>query len=138
MREEVTIEASPAGVACAARAFDAFSARQSLPTAVSQAAHVALDEILSNAARAARDRGEDHDRITVSFDIAAGTLELLVHYAGPAFDPLERRDPDTRAGLDDREPGGLGIYLVKKLMDEVVYKRGEGTNHLRMTKRIVA
>jgi len=54
---------------------------------------------------------------------------------GAPFDPLARPDPDTTLDLDRREPGGLGIFLVKRLVDALAYRReGEG-NVLRIEMR---
>ena len=55
---------------------------------------------------------------------------------GEAFNPLERESPDISQGLDDRPVGGLGIHIVKQLMDDVSYQRQDGRNHLRFAKRL--
>jgi len=133
--ETITAEASPAGVSGIAAAFDRFSHRHAVPSRVTEAGQVALDEVLSNIVKAGFEPGSA-GRIDVSFELAGPVLEIVVGYNGAPFDPLARKDPDTRASLDDRAVGGLGIYLVKKLMDEVVYERVGGDNRLRMTKRI--
>lgn len=135
--EMIRIEGSAAGVAAAARAFDAFSERHHLPGAVVQAAQVALDEVLSNVVKAGFEPGALRS-VEVSLEIKDGALEMGVSYNGLEFDPLARHDPDTLTGLDDRPVGGLGIYLVKKLMDAASYDRIGGTNRLHMTKRIPA
>ena len=54
---------------------------------------------------------------------------------GPPFDPLARPDPNTTLGLDEREPGGLGVFLIKQLVSEVSYRRQEDRNVL--TIRVV-
>jgi serine/threonine-protein kinase RsbW len=53
----------------------------------------------------------------------------------PPFDPLSRPDPDLDAPLEEREIGGLGIFLVKKLMDDVRYERRGNGNSLRLVVR---
>ena len=135
--ENITAEASAAGVSGVAAAFDGFSRRHLLPARVIEAGQVALDELLSNIVKAGFEPGIA-GRIDVSFDLSGPTLEIVVSYNGAPFDPLARKDPDTQASLDDRAVGGLGIYLVKKLMDGVTYERVGGENRLRMTKRIDA
>ncbi len=64
--------------------------------------------------------------------IAVQPQGLLVEIAdeGTPFDPLARPDPDTTLELDQREPGGLGIFLIKQLVSEVSYRRDEGRNVL--------
>ena len=52
------------------------------------------------------------------------------------FDPLRSADPDTTLGPEERAVGGLGIFLVKKTMDEVSYRYADGANRLRILKRI--
>lgn len=53
---------------------------------------------------------------------------------GRPFDPLEKPDPDITLSADEREVGGLGIYMVKKTMDDVIYKFSDGQNHLTIVK----
>ncbi len=52
---------------------------------------------------------------------------------GRPFDTLSVQDPDITAGIEDRKIGGLGIFLIKKLMDRVEYCREQGANILRLT-----
>lgn len=54
---------------------------------------------------------------------------------GPAFDPLVRPDPDTALDLEQRQPGGLGIFMIRQLTDEVRYRREEGRNVLTIRMR---
>jgi serine/threonine-protein kinase RsbW len=51
------------------------------------------------------------------------------------YNPLDRNDPDVTLALEERVPGGLGVYFVKQVMDEVAYERIDGCNKLIMTKR---
>jgi anti-sigma regulatory factor (Ser/Thr protein kinase) len=70
------------------------------------------------------------------FGLDDGVLSLEVTDRGAAFDPLQAAAPDTSAGLDDRRPGGLGIMLVRTLMDAVRYERRGAHNHLTMIWRL--
>jgi anti-sigma regulatory factor (Ser/Thr protein kinase) len=63
-------------------------------------------------------------------------LRAEVEDEGPAFNPLEMALPDTRQPLEERSVGGLGIYLVRTLMDEVAYRRQNGSNLLVLEKKI--
>jgi anti-sigma regulatory factor (Ser/Thr protein kinase) len=54
----------------------------------------------------------------------------------PAFDPLALPDPNPAVSMNEREPGGWGVFLIKKLMDEVVYDRQGSRNRLLMIKRL--
>ncbi len=67
----------------------------------------------------------------------AGKIEILIHETGVSFDPESIGLPDIEAPLEDRSAGGLGIYLVRKLMDEVKYSTDEdGVKTLYMLKRV--
>ena len=72
-------------------------------------------------------------------DIKAVVLEDRVDFtvsdSGVPFDPTAKADPDLSADLKDRPIGGLGIFLVKRIMDTVSYRREDGKNILSMTKK---
>jgi anti-sigma regulatory factor (Ser/Thr protein kinase) len=55
---------------------------------------------------------------------------------GVPYDPLAKTDPDTTLSAEEREIGGLGIYMVKKSMDEITYDYKDGQNILKIKKRI--
>ncbi len=57
---------------------------------------------------------------------------------GVPYNPLEKADPDVTLSVEDRQIGGLGIFLVKKTMDEMQYQRCKGQNVLTIKKRIMA
>ncbi|ROP83300.1 serine/threonine-protein kinase RsbW [Stella humosa] len=73
--------------------------------------------------------------ITVHYRLQADGVWAEIVDPGPPFDPLSLPDPDIELSLDDRVPGGLGIYFVRRLMDEVVYERRDAFNRLRLAKR---
>ncbi len=54
---------------------------------------------------------------------------------GVPYDPLAKADPDVGLSLEEREAGGLGIFMVKKTMDEISYEYREGQNILKIKKR---
>ncbi|MDM8525431.1 ATP-binding protein [Desulfococcaceae bacterium HSG8] len=77
---------------------------------------------------------------TRSFQLAiqwkTGEIEILIYEKGEPFDPLQMKQPDLEAPLQDRQVGGLGFYFVKKLMDIVEYHVDkDGVKTLRMIKR---
>lgn len=69
--------------------------------------------------------------IRVGVDTKA-SLEIEIRDNGRQFNPLEMADPDVEAPLDEREPGGLGIFFVRQLSAEVIYLREAGNNVLRL------
>lgn len=60
-------------------------------------------------------------------------LSICFRDGGIAFDPLAKEDPDINASLEERQIGGLGIFLCKQMMDLVEYKREGDKNVLKMT-----
>ncbi len=78
-------------------------------------------------------------KVIVSYEILGdpkkGVLMKVRDYGVP-FNPLNKKDPDIDSPIEERPIGGLGIYLVKQIMDEVIYKRENGMNILMMTKHV--
>ena len=97
---------------------------------------VAIDEIVSNVARYAYT--PDTGNITVDFDYDEPGGDVLLTFTdeGAPFDPLQQADPDVTLPAEERGIGGLGIFLVRKTMDEVSYARENGKNILRIRKKI--
>jgi serine/threonine-protein kinase RsbW len=75
-------------------------------------------------------------RVEVSLSRTADGLTMTVEDDGPQFDPLSLPSPDVTASLADRRVGGLGVFLVRNIMDTVCYSRTAGRNQLRMSKRL--
>lgn len=95
---------------------------------------VAIDELFGNIARYAYspERGEATVRIEVEKDPLAVVITFID--SGKPFDPLLRADPDVTLSADERDIGGLGIFVVKKTMDSIDYEYREGHNILRIRK----
>lgn len=96
---------------------------------------IAIDELFSNIARYAYspEVGQATVRIETEEDPLAVVITFLDH--GIPFDPLKRDDPDVTRTLADREVGGLGIFMVKKTMDEIRYEYKDGQNILSIKKK---
>jgi len=96
---------------------------------------LAADEAASNIIEHAY-AGVSSADLDVSCDMHGNTLTITMHDNGRPFDPSKVKKPDLKADLSDRQIGGLGVYLMRKLMDEVHYKSNSRTgNLLTMTKR---
>ncbi|MGZ3280990.1 MAG: ATP-binding protein [Caulobacteraceae bacterium] len=75
--------------------------------------------------------------ITLDMRLEGETIVAEIADDGAAFDPLtEAPAPDLEASLQDRRIGGLGVHLVKTLMDEASYRRDDGKNRMRLVKRL--
>ena len=74
--------------------------------------------------------------IEVRLDLRGDQLKVRIIDDGKAFDPRDAKEPDTTAALKDRQLGGLGVHLVKNLMDHIEYRREAGRNRLTLTKNL--
>lgn len=96
---------------------------------------LALDEIITNIVSYGYADGTEH-LIRIDVGVDGGRITAVVEDDGLAFNPLERAAPDTTAAIEDREVGGLGIHLVRELMDHVRYDRVGTSNRLTMVKML--
>ena len=92
----------------------------------------AVEEIFVNIASYAYPSGEGD--VTVSAEIAPERFTLIFSDSGIPFNPLEKEDPDLTLAADDRDIGGLGIFMVKKMMDDIYYEYRAGQNVLTISK----
>lgn len=97
---------------------------------------VAIDEILSNIAKFAYDSMEGDVTVRFAAQEDGKTIEVTFIDQGIAYNPLDTAEPDITLGAKQRQVGGLGVFLVKKTMDDVRYERVDGKNILRIYKRI--
>ncbi len=97
---------------------------------------IAIDELFGNIAHYAYDPavGPATVRVELKEDPLAVVITFIDH--GVPYDPLKRADPDTELSAEAREIGGLGIYMVKKIMDGISYEYKNGQNILTITKNI--
>lgn len=116
---------------------EAFFSDHQLPDRLSYNFNLAFDEIITNIVSYGYEDEAEH-RIDIRLSLDGGLIEAEVVDDAKAFDPLNAPDPDITAELDDRPIGGLGVFFVKKLMDEVRYKRENGRNHFYFCKRASA
>ena len=96
----------------------------------------ACEERFSNIVFYAFD-GAEGAPISVDIYCDAGNAQICFRDKGKPFDPLTHEDPDVDQPLDDREIGGLGIFLVRKTMDSVTYEREGDENVLTLHKNII-
>ena len=95
---------------------------------------VAAEEIFVNIASYAY--ASDKGDVIIRAGVEAGQIVLEFRDSGKPFNPLNVKDPDISLAAEDRAIGGLGIYIVKKLMDEVRYEYRDGQNALIVSKKI--
>lgn len=97
---------------------------------------VAIDELFSNIAYYAYN--PEIGSATVRVEVTEDPLVVVITFIdnGVPYDPLAKADPDTTLSIEERDIGGLGIYMVKKTMDDVSYEYKDGQNILRIKKNI--
>ena len=97
---------------------------------------VCLEEGLTNVIRHSRPP-ESEDEIWVLASITPTEIEIRIEDNGSAFNPLSQPPPPLHLGLRERPAGGLGVHLIRTLMDRVEYERQPGCNCLTMTKKML-
>ena len=97
---------------------------------------IAIDELFGNIARYAY--SPDIGKATVRFEVDDDPTSVIITFIdhGVPFNPLEHVDPDTHASAEERQIGGLGIFLVRKTMDMVEYAYRDGRNILMIKKNL--
>ena len=97
---------------------------------------MAVDETLTNVIEHGYNFEEHDKEIEVMCNIEDDRFLITIIDDGPPFNPLQHEAPDPSAPLDDREPGGWGIYFIRRLMDDVRYERVGDRNHLLLAKTL--
>ncbi len=97
---------------------------------------IAIDELFGNIASYAYN--PEVGPATVRVELNENPLAVVITFIdhGVPYDPLKKEDPDIKLSAEEREIGGLGIYMVKKTMDGISYEYKNGQNILTITKKI--
>ena len=97
---------------------------------------IAIDELFGNIAQYAYN--PDIGSATVRVEVSEDPLAVIITFidGGIPYDPLKADDPDTTLSAEDRPLGGLGIYMVKKSMDAIIYEHRDGKNILSIKKAL--
>jgi anti-sigma regulatory factor (Ser/Thr protein kinase) len=98
--------------------------------------NIAIDELFSNIAHYSYN--PEIGQATVRVEVMENPLAVSITFIdnGVPYDPLSKEDPDLTLSAEERQIGGLGIYLVKKSMDEITYEYKDGQNILSIKKCI--
>ncbi len=97
---------------------------------------VAVEEIFVNIASYAYESGTGDAVIRISHEDNPDRAVITFIDEGIPYDPLAKEDPDVSLSAEEREIGGLGIFMVKKTMDDMKYQRLDGKNVLTLVKNI--
>ena len=97
---------------------------------------IAIDELFGNIAHYAYN--PEIGKATVRVEVTEDPLAVVITFIdnGVPYDPLAKADPNTTLSAEEREIGGLGIFMVKKTMDEIAYEYKDGQNILAIKKNL--
>ena len=116
--------------------FDDYSKENKLTEKTVHDIQMALDELLTNIVNYGYEDSDEH-QIDVHFGINNNAVNVEIVDDSKPYNILEQENPDISLSVDDKPIGGLGIFLIKKLMSNVDYYTENGKNHLVMTKELV-
>lgn len=134
--KELTIDAAVENIAEVTAFVDSELEALDCPVKVQMQIDIAIDELFGNIAHYAC-----HPEVgpaTVRVEVLENPLSVVITFIdnGVPYDPLKTKEPDITLSVEERMIGGLGIYMVKKTMDDIAYEYREGQNILRIKKSI--
>ena len=134
--KELTIEATPENVENVIEFIDGMLEEYGCGVKEQMAIDVAVDELFSNIAHYAYNPETGYATVLVDVKNDPLAVEITFIDHGVPYDPLAKADPDTTLSVEDRQIGGLGIFIVKKSMDAVNYEYKDGKNILTIKKNL--
>jgi len=135
--KKITISNTIKEVKTAIQLFEEFAKSAEIPTFLMKKVNVIMNELLSNIIKYGFPNKKE-GKITIALELFnTGRLTIEMTDKGVPFNPFQITPPNTNIPIEERETGGLGIHLVRKLMDEFSYKRMIGRNVILMSKNQV-
>ena len=133
----MSIGAGAGEVARVQETFGEFAQAHKMPAAVRRSMNVVLDELLTNTTTYGLGKTDGAGgTVIVEVELRGDRLAVTLTDDGTPFDPFGRQAPDTTLSVEDRPIGGLGIHLVRQLVDEVSYHRRGDRNVVVLVKRL--
>lgn len=115
------------------RNFGSFGEEKDIPLPVIHKICIVIDELLNNIISYAYKDSKEHI-VDINIKLTGEKLVIEITDDGFPFNPIVMPPPDTKLGLEERELGGLGIHLVRNIMDDYQYKRSKGENIIVLIK----
>ena len=136
-RNELTLPATKENLAKVTDFIEALLDEAGCPLKTKMQISIAVEEIYVNIANYAYAPGTGD--VTVTFETAGNprTATMCFIDSGIPYDPLAKKDPDVTRSAEEREIGGLGVFIVKKTMDDIYYEYKDGRNILTMKKKLL-
>ena len=134
--KELTIEAKTSNIEAVTDFVNEQLEALDCPMKAQMQIDIAIDELFSNIAHYAYN--PEIGQATVRVEVIEDPLSVVITFIdnGVPYDPLAKADPDTTLSAEEREIGGLGIYMVKKSMDDITYEYRDGQNILAIKKNL--
>ena len=132
---ELIVEAKLDNLAQVLQFVDSRLEEEDCPIGLQMKIDVAVEELFVNVASYAYTPGTGP--VTLKVEKSASEIRITFLDSGVPFNPLEKEDPDVSLPASERQIGGLGIFMVKKSMDNVQYAYLDGKNILTLTKKIL-
>jgi len=133
---ELIVEAKLDNLAQVLQFVDSRLEEEDCPIGVQMKIDVAVEELFVNIASYAYAPGSGSATVRMEVEEDPKTVVITFVDCGVPYDPLAKEDPDVTLSINDREIGGLGIFMVKKSMDDMIYAYENGQNVLTIRKRI--
>jgi len=133
---ELIVEAKLDNLAQVLQFVDSRLEEEDCPIGVQMKIDVAVEELFVNIASYAYAPGSGSATVRMEVEEDPKTVVITFVDCGVPYDPLAKEDPDVTLSINDREIGGLGIFMVKKSMDDMNYAYENGQNVLTIRKRI--
>lgn len=138
MMKELTLDATIDNIPVVTDFVDENLEKVGCPMKAQMQINIAIDELFSNIAQYAYGKPPSGGKATVRVEVTGKPMAVIITFIdnGIPYDPLAKEDPDITLSAEDREIGGLGIFMVKKTMDEINYEYKNGQNILTIKKNI--
>lgn len=133
--KELTVDATVENIATVTEFVNAQLEQSGCPPKIQRQIDIAIDELFGNIAHYAYDPDVGPATVRVEVDEEPCVIITFIDNGVP-YDPLGKEDPDITLSAEERGIGGLGVYMVKKSMDDISYEYRDGQNILRIKKRI--
>ena len=133
MEETIIISNHVDELSVLAAKIEELSEKWELPIPLTMNINLVLEEAVSNVIFYAFPDKQEHD-ISISLELKNDELTIVIEDGGIPFDPTSMKEPDISLPADERPIGGLGIFLISKIMDHVYYQRINEKNILTLKK----
>ncbi len=136
MMKEMTIDAAIENIPAVTAFVEEQLEQYNCPMKAQMQIDIAIDELFSNIAQYAYN--PKTGKATVRVEVTENPMAVIITFIdnGVPYNPLAKADPDVTLSADERQIGGLGIFMVKKSMDDISYEYKDGQNILKIKKKI--